>query len=407
MIDVPLGTLIFRAGLLDEVQLEDALREGMRTGRRLGEVLIERGWIQERELGRLLAGQKGLPFVEVSASEVEPAALEMLSEENAKLQVVLPLRHEGGQLVVAVADPSNELMLENLRRTLGASPKIVVAPYAELVKAIGEAYASPRPEAPPAPDLVVAQRETPQAEVRPEPQSEVQPEPQPEAQSAPPLEPPPVAKPVAPPIPPAVRLPIILPRAEQPANEPEPAPMPLLLPPPAQPPAAAEEKPQVEEPEPVAQATETEPVIHEQPAPEAEAAAEPAPTAPAEPEVLAAQPAPAPGLILELPLDWPPPAEAPAEGPANPAPPAEEPAPEPPAQEEPASLTAVVLRLQDGATLEVGTFPSVAEAAAEAQEVVIEIAAADRNSTWPFFAQRYLRPDLIISVDLVEESSDN
>ena len=189
MIDVPLGTLIFRAGLLGEEQLENALREGMRTGRRLGEVLIERGLLEERELGRLLAGQKGLPFVEVSAKDVEPAALEMLSEENAKLQVVLPLRHEGGQLVVAVADPSNELMLENLRRTLGAPPKLVVAPYAELVKVIGEAYASDQPEVPPAPDLVVAQPETSQSEVRPEPQSEVQPEPQPEAQLAPPLEP--------------------------------------------------------------------------------------------------------------------------------------------------------------------------------------------------------------------------
>ena len=57
--------------------------------------------------------------------------------------------------------------------------------------------------------------------------------------------------------------------------------------------------------------------------------------------------------------------------------------------------------------LEVGTFPTVAEAAAEAQEVVIEIAAADRNGSWPFFAQRYLRPDLIVSVDLIEEGSDN
>ena len=142
-------------------------------------------------------------------------------------------------------------------------------------------------------------------------------------------------------------------------------------------------------------------------APEPEAAAELAPTVPAQPEVLAVQPAPE--FVLELPLDWPPAADVPAEVPANPAPPVEEPEPEPepPAQEEPASLTAVVLRLQDGATLEVGTFPTMAEAAAEAQEVVIEIAAADRNSTWPFFAQRYLRPDLIISVDLVEESSDN
>ena len=37
----------------------------MRTGKRLGEVLIERGWLNERDLGRMLAGQKGLPFVEV------------------------------------------------------------------------------------------------------------------------------------------------------------------------------------------------------------------------------------------------------------------------------------------------------------------------------------------------------
>ena len=410
MIDVPLGTLIFRAGLLGEKQLEDALREGMRTGRRLGEVLIERGLLEERELGRLLAGQKGLPFVEVSASDAEPAALEMLSEENARHRVALPLRYEGGQLVVAIADPSNELMLENLRRTLGVSPKLLVAPYAELVKAIREAYASPRPEAPPAPDLVLAQPEAPQAEVQPEPVPEVQPEPQPEAQLAPPSEQPAVAEPSALRTPPAVRpLPIILPRAEKPANEPEPVPAPLLLPPPADPPAAAEEEPQVEEPGSVAQATETAPVIQEQPAPEPEAAAEPAPTVPVQPEVLAVQPAPE--FVLELPLDWPPAADVPAEVPTNPAPPAEGPEPEPeaeaPAQEELASLTAVVLRLQDGATLEVGTFPSVAEAAAEAQEVVIEIAAADRNSTWPFFAQRYLRPDLIISVDLVEESCDN
>ncbi len=150
-------------------------------------------------------------------------------------------------------------------------------------------------------------------------------------------------------------------------------------------------------------------MIQEQPAPEPEAAAEPAPTVPVQPEVLAVQPAPE--FVLELPLDWPPAADVPAEVPTDPAPPAEGPKPQPepeaPAQEELASLTAVVLRLQDGATLEVGTFPSVAEAAAEAQEVVIEIAAADRNSTWPFFAQRYLRPELIISVDLVEESCDN
>jgi hypothetical protein len=142
MRDVPLGTLIFRAGLLAEEQLEDALQEGMRNGKRLGEVLLERGWLHERDLGRLLAGQKGLPFVEVRASDAEPAALQMLPEEKARMQNALPLRYEDGHIVVAVADPSNELMLENLRRALGSEPKLVVAPHAELIRAIGDDHSA-------------------------------------------------------------------------------------------------------------------------------------------------------------------------------------------------------------------------------------------------------------------------
>ena len=131
------------------------------------------------------------------------------------------------------------------------------------------------------------------------------------------------------------------------------------------------------------------------------------PSAPAtpepEPQAPAAEAAPAPELILELPPDWPPTSEDPPEEAQTPAAPEGDPAPEQPAQEDPVSLTAVILRLTDGTLLEVGKFPTVAEAAAEAQEVVIEIAAADRNGGWPFFAQRYLRPDLIVSVDLIEQ----
>ena len=53
--DAPLGTLIFRAGLLPAETIENALEEGVKTGRRLGEILIERGLLQEEDLTRLLA----------------------------------------------------------------------------------------------------------------------------------------------------------------------------------------------------------------------------------------------------------------------------------------------------------------------------------------------------------------
>jgi Type II secretion system (T2SS), protein E, N-terminal domain len=434
MIDVPLGTLIFRAGLLAEEQLEDALQEGMRTGKRLGEVLIERGWLHERDLGRLLAGQKGLPFVEISASDAEPAALQQLPQEKAKLQVALPLRHEDGQLVVAVADPSNELMLENLRRALGAEPRLVVAPYADLVRSIGEAYGSVPAEAPALPEPVVPEPAaqplvrasgpgegvpgepggSPVADVaQPQPeiaQPDVQFEPQPEAQLAPPTAPEPAAvEPIQPLTPPAVTpLPTVLPPAEE--RAPEPVPSPLVPPPPAEPappPTAVEETHAVEAP--VVPAIEMVPPLHEQAASAPEPVAPPPAVAPAEPEVPAVQPPPAQEPVVQPPVAPPPAAEvlAAPEVPASPPLPVESPVPQAPVQEdEQGAVSVVVLRLRDGDALEIGTFPTAAEAATRAQEVVAEIAAAEVNRTWPFFAKRYLRPDSILSVDLVEEDAD-
>ena len=151
MIDVPLGTLIFRAGLLGEEQLEGALQEGMRTGKRLGEVLLERGWLNERDLGRMLAGQKGLPFVDVNLSDVEHEALAALAEEDARRQVALPLFYEDGELVIAVGDPSNEVVLEGLRRELETDFQLVVAPYSQLQQVIDEAYTRPAPAPAPVP----------------------------------------------------------------------------------------------------------------------------------------------------------------------------------------------------------------------------------------------------------------
>jgi len=62
--------------------------------------------------------------------------------------------------------------------------------------------------------------------------------------------------------------------------------------------------------------------------------------------------------------------------------------------------------MTDGEPVEVGSFTTAAEAAACAQDVVRQISAAQGDGNWPFFGERYLRPDAIISVDLLEESAD-
>jgi hypothetical protein len=381
MVDVPLGTLIFRAGLLAEEQLEDALQEGMRTGKRLGEVLIERGWLHERDLGRLLAGQKGLPFVEVNASDAEPEALRIIPEEKARLQVALPLRHEDGQLVVAVADPSNELVVENLRRTIGSEPRLVVAPQGDLLRAIGEAYAALSAAVP---------------EPAPQPQPELSVEAQPESQLTP-IREPDAVQPLSPPA--VTALPTVLPPAEERVTEPVTTPLVQPL--------ATEQLPVVEPPAPPA--PETVAPLLDQPVSQPEPVVPAAPAAPPAPEIQVAEPqpmpAPMPEPVLQPPVAPPPAAEVPAEPPVSASAPVEPQAPAP-AQVAPTSIHAVVLRLREGDTLEIGTFHTAAEAATRAQEVVAEIAAAEANATWPLFAQRYLRPDTIVSVDMLAETSD-
>jgi hypothetical protein len=452
MRDVPLGTLIFRAGLLGEEQLEDALQEGMRTGKRLGEVLLERGWLDERNLGRMLAGQKGLPFVDVAVSDVEPDALKALGHEDARRQVALPLFYEDGELVIAVGDPSNEVVLEGLRREIETEFQLVVAPHGQLLQVIEEAYTAPEPE--PAtpqfegvlfPNLRARQEEAPveqapqpdsgfapaletdpEPEPEPEPQAETQPEPQAEAQAEPEpqSEPEPAAEPEDKPgASPTLLSRMLFPSVRHAAQEAEAEPAPATDEEEA-PTPAAEQPEAIEQPEAPAPVEEDFaelelPAPPEMPAPSFEqktvetqpepatSAEEPEPAAEAEPAAPEDPPEPAPEPAAEEPAEEPEPpmlepaAEEPAEEP-EPAPSE----PNPAADEAQSTKHVVLVRLRDGESVRIGEHPNGAAASAQAAKTVSQIAAASASGKWPMFADRYVSPDTIVSVDLLEESPD-
>src|SRR4051794_30397799 len=151
MLDMPLGTLIFRAGLIAPQQLEDALAEGLRTGKRLGEVLLSRGWLTELDLGRLLAGQKGLPFLDISTVAIDPNVSRRVPIDECLRLMALPLLEEFGVPIVALADP-NEDTMETMRRLLGTHVRFVVAPPSILAQRIQmSAGGAPDPAAAPPP----------------------------------------------------------------------------------------------------------------------------------------------------------------------------------------------------------------------------------------------------------------
>ncbi len=110
-----LGDLLVAEGLITAGQLKAALVEQRASGARLGYILVKQGAVSELELTKTLARQFRMPAVDLSKFEVDPRMLPLVPGELALKRMVLPLRREGRTLTVAVADPADQGLLEDLK----------------------------------------------------------------------------------------------------------------------------------------------------------------------------------------------------------------------------------------------------------------------------------------------------
>jgi len=136
-----LGALLLRDGLLTAEQLEAALVEQEETGRRLGEILVERHLVPSKALARVLAEQHGLEFIELGGIEVDPDAVALLPQKFAERYRALPVKFLSDELVlVAVADPTDVLGADDLRLALGVNVRFSVAERHDIERAVAHFY---------------------------------------------------------------------------------------------------------------------------------------------------------------------------------------------------------------------------------------------------------------------------
>ncbi|MDH4130263.1 MAG: type IV-A pilus assembly ATPase PilB [Gemmatimonadota bacterium] len=110
-----LGDILTREGLISREQLAAALAEQKASGHRLGYVLVKLGLVQELEVTKVLARQSRMPAVDLSRFEVDPKIIKLVPADFALKHIVLPLKREGRTLTVAMADPSNTGVLDDLK----------------------------------------------------------------------------------------------------------------------------------------------------------------------------------------------------------------------------------------------------------------------------------------------------
>jgi type IV pilus assembly protein PilB len=143
-----------RDGLVSKEELEEILRDQQDTrqqrisGRRLGEILIQRGRVTPTQVARLVAEQYELPFVDFDVADLDARAAALLSEDDARRFSAVPIsRRPDGTYLLAIADPATVLFSDELRKLLDSVPRFVVVGPDAIERAIDFVHGNPQPTA--------------------------------------------------------------------------------------------------------------------------------------------------------------------------------------------------------------------------------------------------------------------
>src|SRR3989338_9140517 len=141
MEDRSLGAILLETTSLTEEQLEQALTVHREKGIKLGDALVQLKILRSEDILKALSIQLGFPYENrIDTDNIPSDLVSGLPINYAKKNEVLPLRHDGASVVVAVADPTNFYVIDDLRALFNNEIRPVIASSYEIVNEIGRAY---------------------------------------------------------------------------------------------------------------------------------------------------------------------------------------------------------------------------------------------------------------------------
>ena len=135
-----LGELLVRNQLVSDDQLAKAVTEQKNEGIRLGAALIKLGYIQETDLASFLSKHYGVPSINLTEFDVDPAVVSLVPPAVAQKYQLVPINRAGATLIVAMADPSNIFAIDDIKFMTGFNVEVVVAAEAAIKEAIDKYY---------------------------------------------------------------------------------------------------------------------------------------------------------------------------------------------------------------------------------------------------------------------------
>jgi type IV pilus assembly protein PilB len=141
-----LGDLLVKEKIITPEQLEQAAKAQKEQNCRLSSALVKLGFLSDEDVTNFLSRQYGVPAINLSYFEIDPAVVKLIPFETAKRYQILPLSRVGASLTIAMVDPTNVFAMDDIKFMTGFNIEPVVASESSILAGIEKAYGTTKQE---------------------------------------------------------------------------------------------------------------------------------------------------------------------------------------------------------------------------------------------------------------------
>lgn len=135
-----LQEILLQDKLINLEDLGKALRYQEKNGGELSKILVEQGFIKEEDLTLILSQVLGMPPIDLSRFKIDPLVVRMIPQEIAIHNKILPIAKIGDTLTLAMADPLNILVIDNIQALTGLKINPIISRAKDILEAIDTHY---------------------------------------------------------------------------------------------------------------------------------------------------------------------------------------------------------------------------------------------------------------------------
>src|ERR1700719_249727 len=135
-----LGDLLVKEKIITPEQLDQANKVQKESKCRLGSALVKLGFLTDEDVTNFLSRQYGVPAINLSYFEIDPAVVKLIPFETAKRYQILPLSRVGASLTIAMVDPTNVFAMDDIKFMTGFNIEPVVASESSILAGIDKSY---------------------------------------------------------------------------------------------------------------------------------------------------------------------------------------------------------------------------------------------------------------------------